>query len=76
MRLAGDAGGHVRLANEFRREASQRGGSAIVLSLPGRDPLTGIDRWGSIGDAQPLMRAVKARFDPHHILNASVSPWD
>ena len=37
---------------------------------------TADDRWGSIGDAQPLMRAVKARFDPHHILNAGLTPWD
>ena len=28
-----------------------------------------IEAWGSVGDALPLMRAVKARFDPNNTLN-------
>jgi glycolate oxidase FAD binding subunit len=28
-----------------------------------------VDPWGEVGDALPMMRAVKARFDPNGILN-------
>ncbi len=51
--------------DELRREALRRGGSVVA---PGD--------FGPLGDAEPIMRAVKARFDPHHILNAGIAPWD
>jgi glycolate oxidase FAD binding subunit len=56
---------HSRIVDELRREAAVRGGSVVA---PGR--------FGSLGDAGPIMRAVKARFDPHHILNAGLAPWN
>ncbi len=75
VRLGGDAEAHPRIVDELRREAARRGGSAIVVSAS--DERLSLDtRWGSIGDAQPLMRAVKARFDPHRTLNRGLSPWD
>ncbi len=53
------------LIDDVRREASARGGSAIAPGHP-----------VALGDARPIMRAVKARFDPQHILNAGVTPWE
>ena len=32
--------------------------------------------WGPIGDAAPLMRAVKSRFDPRGTLNPGRGPWE
>ena len=46
------------------RAAMERdGGSLVILGK------TGLDAWGSPGDALPLMRAVKAQFDPKGTLN-------
>jgi glycolate oxidase FAD binding subunit len=33
-----------------------------------------VSAWPDMGDAFPLMRAVKSRFDPHHILNPGRGP--
>jgi FAD/FMN-containing dehydrogenase len=76
LRLGGDPAAHAAIVGELRREAGARSGSAVVVSAAGDDLFTTADRWGSVGDAEPLMRAVKARFDPHHILNAGLTPWD
>jgi glycolate oxidase FAD binding subunit len=76
LRMGGDPAAHPAIVGELRLHASAHGGSAVVLSDAGNSMFTANDRWGSIGDAQPLMRAVKARFDPHHILNAGLTPWD
>lgn len=67
---------HAAIVAELRREATARRGSAVVVSAAESDVTSAIGRWGSIGDAEPIMRAVKARFDPHNILNAHLSPWD
>ncbi len=75
LRLDGDPAMHRSVVTDLRREAAQRGGSTIVLGA-NNDEMAGIGRWGPIGDAHPLMQAVKARFDPRHILNAGLSPWD
>jgi glycolate oxidase FAD binding subunit len=56
---------HGPIVEELRREAMARGGS---VAAPGSV--------GSLGDAEPIMRAVKGRFDPHHILNAGIAPWN
>jgi glycolate oxidase FAD binding subunit len=60
--------------DQIRQNAWARGGSAVVVSA---DPaVTGaLDPWGDTGDALPLMRAVKARFDPHHVLAPGRTPW-
>ncbi len=76
LRLDGNAGDHRSIISALRREAAQRGGSATIVNAVNDDVLVDVGRWSQIGDAQPLMRAVKARFDPHHILNAGLSPWD
>ena len=58
----------------FRKNAWARGGSAVVVSA---DPAVAalIDPWGDVGDALPVMRAVKARFDPNAILVPGRVPW-
>jgi len=49
----------------------------VVVVAAGNDEWTSsTERWGSLGNTQPLMHAVKSRFDPHHILNANIAPWD
>jgi len=76
VRLAGDPAAYRPIVSEIRRAAIAGGGSAIVVSSATDGAITPSDRWGPIGDAKPVMRAVKARFDPHHILNATLAPWD
>jgi glycolate oxidase FAD binding subunit len=56
---------HGRIINQLRREAAGSGGH--VMSS-GND--------GSLGNAEPIMRAVKACFDPNRILNAGLAPWN
>jgi glycolate oxidase FAD binding subunit len=43
------------------------GGVAAILKAPSGSEH--VDAWGDAGDAQTLMRSVKARFDPHRTLN-------
>ena len=52
--------------------ARQRG---VLLSAP-PEVKAQLGTWGPLGDAEPIMRAVKARFDPHGMLNAGCAPWD
>jgi len=60
--------------DHIRRNAWARGGSAVVISA--EPPVLGlVDPWGDVGDALPLMQAVKARFDPNHVLAAGRTPW-
>jgi glycolate oxidase FAD binding subunit len=47
----------------LREAMEQNGGSLVILGK------TELDAWGSSGDALPLMRAVKAQFDPNNTLN-------
>lgn len=60
--------------DHIRRNAWARGGSAVVISA---DPAAVglVDPWGDVGDALPVMQAVKARFDPNHVLAAGRTPW-
>ena len=60
--------------DHIRRNAWARGGSAVVISA---EPavIRIVDPWGDVGDALPLMQAVKARFDPNHVLAAGRTPW-
>ena len=58
--------GYARFTGDLRklRATMERdGGSLIIL---GKSEL---DSWGNAGDALPLMRAVKAQFDPKNTLN-------
>jgi glycolate oxidase FAD binding subunit len=48
----------------LRAELERDGGALMVLGQPG------VEVWGDAGDALPLMRAVKQRFDPKATLNA------
>jgi len=72
-RLAGQGEHHAAIIADLRTKARARGGSLIVRSTdPSADPR--LDRWGEIGDALPIMRAVKARFDPKGTLNPGAAP--
>ncbi len=76
--LQATGAGYLRLASAhdrlpaalaaLRDGLALRGGSAVAVGVPlalrGR-----IDVWGPVGDALPLMRAVKAQFDPTGTLN-------
>ena len=64
----GDAGPIGELLGELRAHVARAEGSVVVLQAP-LDIKDGIDVWGPIGDALPLMRRVKERFDPAGILN-------
>jgi glycolate oxidase FAD binding subunit len=64
VRLGGDVETHEPIVTALSAAAASRRGSVVTAS-----------HFGSLGDAEPIMRAVKARFDPHHILNAGLTPW-
>jgi glycolate oxidase FAD binding subunit len=51
-----------------RHEAVLRGGSLVLAESPA-DLAPAIDVWGDPGDALPLMRRIKERFDPENVLN-------
>jgi glycolate oxidase FAD binding subunit len=61
------------LIADVRRDAVARRGSAVLLAAPPRI-MSRIDRWGDIGSGHATMRALKARFDPHGILNPGRGP--
>ena len=64
---------HMEIVGELRRTAAARGGSAVILSTP-VSTAQRIDTWGHVGDGLRMMRAVKARFDPHGTLNPGRGP--
>jgi glycolate oxidase FAD binding subunit len=67
LRLDGSPDHLHSAMRELRTELERGGGSLIVLHRPaGIAPL---DAWGSVGDALPLMHAVKQQFDPKSTLN-------
>ena len=51
----------------LRAKLESEGGSLTVLRQPPRP--TPIEAWGNPGDALPLMREIKRRFDPNNTLN-------
>jgi glycolate dehydrogenase FAD-binding subunit len=75
VRLDGDPGSHAAIVGELRREATARRGSAVLLAAPA-DLKERLGAWGPNGDAVPIMRAVKARFDPRGTLNPGREPWE
>jgi glycolate dehydrogenase FAD-binding subunit len=52
----------------LRTGLERRGGSLSILSCP-PEVKSQMDVWGSAGDALPLMRGIKAQFDPKGVLN-------
>jgi glycolate oxidase FAD binding subunit len=74
-RLAGDPAQQAAIVAELRRDATARGGSAVLLSAP-PDLIAQLGAWGPMGDAVSIMRAVKARFDPHDTLNPGRGSWE
>jgi len=52
----------------LRTSLEGRGGSLSILSCP-PEVKSKMDVWGSAGDMLPLMRSIKAQFDPTGILN-------
>jgi glycolate oxidase FAD binding subunit len=75
VRLGGDPARHAAIVGELRREATARRGSAVLLAAP-TDLKARLGAWGANGDAVPIMRAVKARFDPRGTLNPGREPWE
>jgi glycolate oxidase FAD binding subunit len=75
VRLGGNPGRHAAIVGELRREATARRGSAVLLAAP-PDLKAQLGAWGPNGDAVPIMRAVKARFDPRGTLNPGREPWE
>jgi glycolate oxidase FAD binding subunit len=53
---------------ELRQGLEARGGSLAVLRCPSVVK-SKLDVWGSAGDALPVMKSVKAQFDPAGVLN-------
>jgi glycolate oxidase FAD binding subunit len=53
---------------DLRQQLEARGGAFVILRCP-LDLKSKIDVWGSAGDALPLMKSIKARFDPIGTLN-------
>jgi glycolate oxidase FAD binding subunit len=55
------------ILGELRARIEQAGGSLTILQQP--PGAISLDTWGSVGDALPLMRAVKQQLDPRGTLN-------
>jgi glycolate oxidase FAD binding subunit len=52
---------------QVRSLCTAQGGFLTLLSAP--PSWTALNRWGYGGNALPQMQAIKAQFDPHHLLN-------
>ena len=74
VRLGGSPSSHVTVIRDLRAAASARGGHLAVMSATAEVERE-VGAFGPLGDAEPVMRAVKARFDPHRVLNVGVAPW-
>jgi glycolate oxidase FAD binding subunit len=71
LRLEGDGAAADVFLNtvvELRQGLEVRGGSLAVLRCPS-EMKSKLDVWGSSGDALPVMKSVKAQFDPAGVLN-------
>jgi len=67
LRLDGTPDNLHACLSELREQLLRSGGSVVVYYRP--TDLPPFDVWGRPGDALPLMRAIKARFDPRNTLN-------
>jgi glycolate oxidase FAD binding subunit len=61
--LRGGAEALAEAVEESRGRLGLRGGTLVVLQAP-LEVKRRVDVWGPVGDALPLMRRVKERFDP------------
>jgi glycolate oxidase FAD binding subunit len=69
LRLDGcDVAALLDAIKELRKSLESRGGSFVVLRCP-LEIKSQMDVWGSASDALPLMRSIKAQFDPTGVLN-------
>jgi FAD/FMN-containing dehydrogenase len=75
VRLDGDPSAQAAVVSELRREAIARRGSAVLLAAP-PDLHARLGTWGPGADTAPIMRAVKAQFDPRALLNRGREPWE
>lgn len=69
--VALSGGDGIAMANvvvALREELSRTGGSLVVLEAPTWLKRS-VDVWGPVGNDLPLMRRVKARFDPNRVLS-------
>ena len=73
VRLQGPSAAQAGVIEQLREQLPAGEGSAVVR---GADPdlRRQLDPWGRIGDALPIMRAIKARFDPDGRLNPGGGP--
>ena len=58
----------ITLIEHLRWRLRSSGGSVVALQVP-QLLRGGLDVWGCDSNALPLMREIKRRFDPNHILN-------
>jgi FAD/FMN-containing dehydrogenase len=72
VRLNGVSTAVASLVADWRHRATVGGGSLVVNST--ESDLGRVSRWGDALDAMPIMRAVKARFDPNAILSPGMGP--
>ena len=69
LRIEGpDVATLLHTVKDLRKKLEASGGSLVILRCP-LEIKTTIDVWGSAGDALPLMRSIKAQFDPTGTLN-------
>ena len=71
LALAGEAAAVAATIDALGTEATNAGGTAVVLSAPPAVRLLA-GAAAEPGDAWPMMQAVKDRFDPHHTLRAGL----
>jgi glycolate oxidase FAD binding subunit len=56
------------------RQRFDRGRGSVVLLRASDELKESVDVWGPVGDAFPLMQAVKHAFDPNGLLNPGRGP--
>jgi glycolate oxidase FAD binding subunit len=67
IRLKGAAVGIDSVLRQLRATLEGRGGSLVLAHRSAS--MNELEAWGNVGDALPLMNAVKRRFDPQGTLN-------
>lgn len=67
LRLDGDPKNLHACLTALRAEFERAGGSLVLHQVPATMP--SLEKWGTPGDALPLMRAIKKQFDPKGTLN-------
>jgi glycolate oxidase FAD binding subunit len=67
VRLKGAAAGIESVLRQLRAAFEGRGGSLVLAHRSAS--VNELEAWGNVGDALPLMNAVKRRFDPQGTLN-------